>query len=737
MSDITFKFWPGSLELENKPAHLRIAEKLEQIFSSRHGYLAYKLTNLGRSDAEQIPSFLIITQEHGIIVLDVIEEKLIEIKEKDGNDFWLLNDQFVLSRSLEVQIYEEEIRSRLRNDTKLYNRFTRKVTVPITSYILFCKNDDAELDSFGEAIDGYGATKLTLSSYEAIIKSSSPSHNGLSSDLDKVISLLEGTFIYQAKTEYKEDKDPVTINDFIQLSLKSTFKQDDSQRSISMQLPDGPQRIRGLAGTGKTIVLSLKAAITHKRLKDYKILYLFNTQSLYGTVSSLITQYYSSEAKKSPDFENNLHILHAWGGWSKPGLYSELCKRYGLIPLKFDQVRGANDSLKYIYKDLLSKVGDKLEPIYDLVLIDEAQDFPEEVFEVIFKITKNTNNKKRIVWAYDEFQSLKEASIKEPVELFGKDEFGKPNMPNEVLQGEYAGGIEKDFILPNCYRTPRPILMIAHGIAMGIHSKPIHMLYGQRDWKAIGYTLKKPSGLFISAGDLVEVEREDASSKNTLEQLLKQFDKNPLDLIQFVSHQDENSEFLAVTAEISRLIKSEDVKPEEIIIVNLKKAQNKESMLRMQKFLDNENIKSVLPGYVESADVFRPKGFVTISTPYRAKGNEANIVFVINAQTAANDFTLRARNSFFVAVTRSRGWCYISGNGNGMDELVVEMQKIKDDFPSFIFECPSEDAVQSSRSLISKSDKELDEIQRAMNTLMQNEDLKAYFLEALQKEKKQ
>lgn len=737
MSEKTFKFWPGSLELENKPAHLHIAEKLEQVFSSKHGYLAYKLTNLGRADVEQVPSFLIITQEHGIVILDVIEEKLHDIKEKDGNEFWLLNEQFVLSRALEVQIYEEEIRSRLRNDTSLYNRFNRKVIVPITSYILFCKNDVHDLTGFGDAISGYGATILTLNAYDSQIQANNSPHNGSTSELDKIISLLEGTFIYQAKTEYKEEKAPVSINDFIQLSLKSTFKQDDAQRAISMQLPDGPQRIRGLAGTGKTIVLSLKAAITHKRFKDFKILYLFNTQSLYGNVSSLITQYYSSEAKRSPDFENNLHIFHAWGGKAKPGLYSELCKKYGLLPLNFSQVKGASDSLKHIYRDLLNKAGNKLEPIYDLVLIDEAQDFPEEVFEVIYKITKSSNQRKRIVWAYDEFQSLKEASIKEPAELFGQNEFGEPNMPNEALQGEYAGGIEKDFILPNCYRTPRPILMIAHGIAMGIHSKPIHMLYGQRDWKAIGYSLIKPSSLFITAGEQVEVEREDSSSKNTLEQLLREFGKDPLDLIQFVSHHDENIEFEAVSVEIARLIEKEEVKPEEIIIVNLKTAQNKSSMLKMQQMLASKDIQSVIPGYVESSDVFRPKGFVTISTPYRAKGNEANIVFVVNAQSAANDFTLRARNAFFVAVTRSRGWCFISGNGQGMDELSKEMEIIKTNFPKFIFTCPSEASVRSSRSLISKSDKELDEIQRAMNTLLQNEDLKNYFLEALNKGKGQ
>ena len=100
-------------------------------------------------------------------------------------------------------------------------------------------------------------------------------------------------------------------------------------------------------------------------------------------------------------------------------------------------------------------------------------------------------------------------------------------------------------------------------------------------------------------------------------------------------------------------------------------------MLAIQLALNSVGIKSVIPGFVDSADVFKPRGSVTITTPFRAKGNEANIVFVINAQRVAGDFTLRMRNAFFVAVTRSRGWCYISGFGAGIQKLANEIEAIK------------------------------------------------------------
>ncbi len=697
--------------------------------------MAYRLTNLGRAREDEVPSFLLVTEEHGVLAIDLLEERLEEVLHQQDQEFWRLDDgQKIISRSLTLQIYEDEIISRLKNDVRLYDRKKRSVKVPVNSVVVFCKNDEDSINQ-EESLKEYSVSALPLNAAEKYINDLAGSACS-AEDLDRVISLLEGTFIYQSRIEYAEDADPDTYDDFIKLSLKTTFKQDDAQRAISMQLPNGPQRIRGLAGTGKTIVLSLKAAITHKRLESFKVLYLFNTQSLYTQVQSLITKYYSSEAKKAPDFDNYIHVLHAWGGKTKKGLYSELCNRYGLLALNFNDVKGRGDPLKIIYGDLLAKAGSRLEEIYDLVLIDEAQDFPEEVFEVVFKITKTVEGKKRIVWAYDEFQSLKESLIKEPAELFGKNSKGQPNIPNDALDGEYAGEIPKDFILPNCYRTPRPVLMMAHGVALGLYGRITQMFYSRKDWEALGYSVLSPESLFFSAGDPVKLERKEENSKNILERLLREHSKDPLSLVEFTRHNSWDEESDSVADMINCLIRNQNVRPEEIVIVNLLSGNNKSSMLDIQRKLTGRGVHSVVPGYIESSDIFKPEGYVTITTPFRAKGNEANIVFVVNAQVVANDFTLRGRNSFFVAATRSRGWCFISGNGAGASQLEAEILAIKNNFPYFDFPCPDEETVESSRKLLSKSDQELDEIQRALSTILRDEALKSYVLDALQKPSK-
>jgi superfamily I DNA and RNA helicase len=189
----------------------------------------------------------------------------------------------------------------------------------------------------------------------------------------------------------------------------------------------------------------------------------------------------------------------------------------------------------------------------------------------------------------------------------------------------------------------------------------------------------------ISAGDNVEIERPDENSRNLLEGLLRENNKRPLNLVQVQGLETDLQQYEYVRDKIAQLIRDEKVSAEEIIVINLKSGNNKESMQALQRTLNEAGIRSVMPGYVESADVFKPKGYVTLTTPFRAKGNEANIVFVINAQRVADDFTLRMRNAFFVAVTRSRGWCYICGAGKGMEKLTREIDGIKRDFPRFKF----------------------------------------------------
>lgn len=464
--------------------------------------------------------------------------------------------------------------------------------------------------------------------------------------------------------------------------------------------------------------------MTHSTYSDFKILYLFNTQSLYKSIQNLITKYYGAETGLLPDFENKIDIYHAWGGAAKAGLYSELCKTLGLKPLSFNQLRGSSDPLKSLYKDLLSKGGDRITPIYDLVLIDEAQDFAPEIFEAVYKLTKGDGDQKRIIWAYDEFQSLKDTVIREPEDLFGRNAEGQPNILNASLKGNYEGEIPKDFTLPNCYRTPRPVLMTAHGVAMGLYApQKTHMFYEKSAWNAIGYNVIEPTTHSIPEKVNVVLERPDSNSRNTLEKLLTDNGKPITELIK-VQEVDSTLEQLDyISNECHRLIVEEKVAPEQIIIINLSKGDNKHEMISLRNVLTNRGIHSVIPGYIESPDIFQPKDHITITTPFRAKGNESNIVFLFNSQLVADDHTPRTRNSFFVSLTRSRGWCYVVGEGAGIKKLKREIVEILNNFPKFNFTSPLKVEVTGKLDYLSRTDSEIDEINRIVNIINNNPEI--------------
>jgi len=81
------------------------------------------------------------------------------------------------------------------------------------------------------------------------------------------------------------------------------------------------------------------------------------------------------------------------------------------------------------------------------------------------------------------------------------------------------------------------------------------------------------------------------------------------------------------------------------------------------------------------------------------------------------------RNAFFVALTRSRGWCYITGVGPGVSVLMSEIDRIKQDMPKFKFVCPSANLVRKNKSFLSLSDKQADNYRRISELLKNNPEL--------------
>jgi len=249
--------------------------------------------------------------------------------------------------------------------------------------------------------------------------------------------------------------------------------------------------------------------------------------------------------------------------------------------------------------------------------------------------------------------------------------------------------------------------MVAHGLALGIKSKIgfVDMIDDRATWRALGYTILSPEHKAkFAKGDVMDITRLDENSRNILEATLRKFNRPDSDLISIRSFEKESDEIGAAATEIQRLIFEEKIKPEEIIVITIDARRSRGKLTKLRQALSTLGVSSVTPGIYERAEIFRSEGSVTLVSPFRAKGNEGDIVFVLDAQEAMRDVTFRARNFLFVSITRARGWCYVSGTGRYMEALASEMRDVLADYPDFRFEFPDDSDIKRRRLIMSVPD---------------------------------
>ena len=79
----------------------------------------------------------------------------------------------------------------------------------------------------------------------------------------------------------------------------------------------------------------------------------------------------------------------------------------------------------------------------------------------------------------------------------------------------------------------------------------------------------------------------------------------------------------------------------------------------VRKILFEKGINSHVAG-AANPDIFSENDSITFTGIYRAKGNEAAMVYVINGQECYSGSELaRKRNILFTAITRSKAWVRI------------------------------------------------------------------------------
>ena len=450
--------------------------------------------------------------------------------------------------------------------------------------------------------------------------------------------------------------------DIIKKIEKEIANLDLWQKKAAMEIVDGPQRIRGLAGSGKTIVSALKAAYLHAQNPDWNIVITYYTRSLFQQYRELITRFVYEFSKDEPNWDK-LQIMHAWGTQYEPGVYSDVARTVGILPVNFTNAKnkyGSDNAFRGICDELIASIDENSKPLYDIILIDEAQDMPASFFKIAYK---SVDKHKRIVWAYDELQNLSSAVMPSIEEMFGVNDNGEPfvelkNQPNEPLQ---------DIILPVCYRNPPWVLALAHSLGFGIYHKPlVQHFQGLELWEDIGYKVEKGT---LDFGKRVVLTRKKDATPEYFERLL-----NPEDVIVTKQFENIDEQYHWIAKQIKKNIFEEELDPDDILVIFPSALSAKNAYQNFNQYLYRYSIPSMMAGVTHDRDIFKIPGYVSCSAIYRAKGNESPMVYIVNSNYCFEGFELiKLRNILFTAITRSRAWVRICGIGDDMKNLIQEV----------------------------------------------------------------
>ncbi len=441
---------------------------------------------------------------------------------------------------------------------------------------------------------------------------------------------------------------------------------DVRQKHGYMTVLEGVERIRGLAGSGKTVVLAMKAAHMHLRNRDATILYTFYTKSLYQHIQRLITRFYRQFDDRDPDWDK-LQIMHAWGGKSVEGVYYNACNQHNHRSLPYSEASfRARQSPKdetafgYACNELLSSVD--IKPHYDYVFVDEGQDFPNSFLRLCVELAIDS----RMVYAYDELQTIFQTRAVSPSEFMDTNE-----IPTE------------DITLYKCYRNPREILVCAHALGFGIYGpKIIQMLENAAHWEDLGY--KVMSGEFIEGSKIV-IERPAENSIPVISE-----NQNPSEIVQAFVYGSFEDEIVQVAEMIKQDI-TDGLRPDDILVIavddrNMRNYINLLAAYLGESGIGTNNMQSDSFGLRD----FHLEECVTLSSVYKAKGNEAYIVYVMGVDALFTaDTNVRERNILFTAMTRAKGWIRVSGIGEWAQACKNEIDEALSNFPNLAFTYPS------------------------------------------------
>ncbi|KYC42000.1 DNA/RNA helicase [Scytonema hofmannii PCC 7110] len=696
------------LKASTEAGEQKVWDSIKNAFSDRKciAYWRYPIfSKVGEIRKE--PDILIADREFGLSVIEILSVTIDQITGMNDGIWQLQN--FWLAEANPYQQAEHQLRALIAycdREPAIWRKVNGRaiVALPLITQEQWQQRGFDQIPNCPPLIFQDQLSKVSCIERFQQIPAVVPGENLEDKDWELLLSVVSGTPEHRKETNRTTSALAHNSRASVMENLQQRLYEIDLQQEhIGKEIPPGPQRIRGIAGSGKTVLLCQKAAHMHLKHPDWDIAIVFFTRSLHDLMIKLldrwIRRFSSGELTYDPKTNHKLRVLHAWGAKEHPGLYGTICEYHGKKRkiVADTKERQPNRGLAELCKRLQEEI--TIEPMFDAILIDEGQDLVSEAdlkfedkqaiywlaYQALRPVDEENPEERRLIWAYDEAQSLDSIAVPKAKEVFGE------KLSNILSkQPQYSGGIKRSEVMRRCYRTPGPILTAAHAIGMGL-LRPQGMLAGltnRDDWNKIGYEVK---GDFRRVGKPITVHRPIEYSPNPIPELWGK------PVLEFQTYGSRREELQALTDSITHNVMFDGLNPSrDILVVVL--GSNSEAMeleVDVAGFLLDHNIDIYIPTALtlndmtpqwpnNDPDKFWHESGVTVSRTNRAKGHEADMVYVVGFDNVArNESDVNYRNQLFVGLTRARGWASLSGVGNY--PMYDEMRQVISSGDTFTF----------------------------------------------------
>ena len=418
---------------------------------------------------------------------------------------------------------------------------------------------------------------------------------------------------------------------------------DQQQRIASQGWDDGPRLVRGVAGSGKTVVLATQAARMldrlHKRPRDLfeedgtpSVLVVCFNRTLVPFIQQRIEMAYEQRtAETLPDgLLTVTHFNELIFTLSREGF----C-RYRTIETHPDPGERAARCLSDLgalngsHRDRLSK------GLFHAVFVDEGQDFHGNELQVLLKLCARAQNGPRMFVVYDDAQNL----------------YGQKRPTWTDLGLEVRGG--RAVVLDQALRNTRQIVEPAFNVLLGTHAVDPRSVNTRKTRRFADFQMLKDKQLVSWDGRHIRVH----------------FAPREGDPIVLHGCDDKCSEEALVARRCEALIGAEQLLPQDILVLTFKRERAYQLAKAIGSRIGSERVRCAIDE-TEKDKLVVQKDRLTVSTIASAKGYDAPFVLLASIEDCLAG--IEGRATLYVGCTRAREWLEVSGNGTSA--LMRELQ---------------------------------------------------------------